>query len=35
MQLGREILDEAAKIVAVGVTCDEIDRVVHEVSSRQ
>lgn len=26
----REVLDEAARAVAVGVTCDEIDRVVHE-----
>ena len=25
-------MDEAAKVIAVGVTCDEIDRVVHEVS---
>jgi len=30
-QLGREVLDEAAKAVAVGVTTDEIDRLVHEV----
>jgi len=30
-QLGREVLDEAAKAVAVGVTTDEIDRIVHEV----
>ena len=30
MQLGREILEEAAKAVAVGVTTDEIDRIVHE-----
>jgi len=29
--LGREVLDEAAKAVAVGVTTDEIDRIVHEV----
>lgn len=30
--LAREILDEAAKIIAVGVTCEDIDRVVHEAS---
>lgn len=29
-KLGREVLDEAAKAVGVGVTTDEIDRVVHE-----
>ncbi|XP_054258319.1 methionine aminopeptidase 1-like [Macrosteles quadrilineatus] len=29
-KLGREVLDEAAKIVDVGVTTDEIDRIVHE-----
>lgn len=29
-KLGREVLDEAAKAIAVGVTTDEIDRVVHE-----
>lgn len=29
-KLGREILDEAHKAVRVGVTTDEIDRVVHE-----
>uniref|UniRef100_A0A1B6LG69 Methionine aminopeptidase n=1 Tax=Graphocephala atropunctata TaxID=36148 RepID=A0A1B6LG69_9HEMI len=29
-KLGREVLDEAAKAVDVGVTTDEIDRVVHE-----
>ncbi|KAF4525296.1 hypothetical protein B566_EDAN014817 [Ephemera danica] len=28
--LGREVLDEAAKIVGVGVTTDELDRVIHE-----
>jgi hypothetical protein len=28
--LGREVLDEAFKAVAVGVTTDEIDRIVHE-----
>lgn len=29
-KLGREVLDEAAKAIEVGVTTDEIDRVVHE-----
>lgn len=29
-KLGREVLDEAARVIAVGVTADEIDRVVHE-----
>lgn len=29
-RLGREVLDEAAKAIAVGVTTDEVDRVVHE-----
>lgn len=29
-KLGRQVLDEAAKAIAVGVTTDEIDRVVHE-----
>ena len=29
-QLGREILEEASNAVAVGVTTDEIDRIVHE-----
>lgn len=31
LQFGREVLDEAAKVIAVGVTTEEIDRVVHEV----
>jgi len=31
-KLGREVLDEAAKAVAVGVTADEIDRIVHEAA---
>ena len=31
IQLGREVLDEAAKAIAIGVTTDEIDRIVHEV----
>eukprot|EP00051_Salpingoeca_urceolata_P006996 m.92634 g.92634 ORF g.92634 m.92634 type:complete len:374 (+) comp15071_c0_seq6:123-1244(+) len=31
-RLGREVLDEASKAIAVGVTTDEIDRVVHEAS---
>ena len=26
------MLDEAAKAIAVGITSDEIDRIVHEVS---
>ncbi|ESO09558.1 hypothetical protein HELRODRAFT_73702 [Helobdella robusta] len=29
-KLGREVLEEASKVVAVGMTTDEIDRVVHE-----
>lgn len=29
-RLGREVLNEAAKAISVGVTTDEIDRVVHE-----
>ena len=29
---GREVLDEAFNAVAVGVTTDEIDRIVHEAS---
>lgn len=29
-KLGREVLDEAARVLDVGVTTDEIDRVVHE-----
>lgn len=28
--MGREVLDEAAKAMAVGVTTDEVDRIVHE-----
>ena len=31
-KLGREVLDEAFNAVAVGVTTDEIDRIVHEAS---
>ena len=31
-KLGREVLEEAWKSVAVGVTTDEIDRVVHEAT---
>lgn len=31
-KLGREVLDEAGKIIDVGVTTDEIDRIVHEAS---
>lgn len=29
-KLGREVLDEAARVCDVGVTTDEIDRIVHE-----
>lgn len=29
-RLGREVIDEAAKAIAVGVTTDEVDRIVHE-----
>ena len=29
-RLGREVIDEAAKAIDIGVTTDEIDRVVHE-----
>lgn len=32
LKLAREVLDEAAKAVAVGVTTDEIDRIVHEAA---
>lgn len=31
-KIGREVLDAASAAVAVGVTCDEIDRVVHEAT---
>jgi len=31
-QLGRQVLDEAAAAIGVGVTTDEIDRVVHEAT---
>lgn len=30
--MGREVLDEGGKALKVGVTTDEIDRVVHEVN---
>ena len=30
-QLGREVLDVAAQAIAVGVTTEEIDKLVHEV----
>ena len=30
-QLAREAMDIAAKAIKVGVTCDEIDRIIHEV----
>lgn len=29
-KLGREVLDEAARVCDVGITTDEIDRIVHE-----
>lgn len=29
-RLGREVIDEAAKAIEVGITTDEIDRIVHE-----
>ena len=32
LQYAREVLDEAAKAIAVGVTSEEIDVIVHEVS---
>lgn len=32
VQMGREVLDIAARAVAVGVTTEEIDRLVHEVT---
>jgi methionyl aminopeptidase len=31
-KLAREVLDEAAKAAAVGVTTDELDRIVHEAA---
>ena len=31
LQLGREVLDEAARAVEVGVTAEEIDALVHQV----
>lgn len=31
-QLAREVLDEGVKAIDVGVTTDEVDRVVHEAS---
>lgn len=31
-QLAREVLDEGAAVAGVGVTSDEIDRIVHEAS---
>ena len=33
LQLGREVLDEAARAVEVGVTAEEIDALVHQVST--
>ena len=32
MKLAREVLDEAAQAAAVGVTTDELDRIVHEAA---
>lgn len=32
VQLAREVLDEGVKVAAIGVTTDEIDRVVHEAA---
>ena len=32
MQIGRIVLDEAARSIRVGMTTDEIDRIVHEVN---
>lgn len=34
-RVGREVLDVASRAVAVGVTCDEIDRIVHEETIRR
>ena len=31
LQLAREVMDTAAKNIRVGITTDELDRVVHEV----
>lgn len=31
LQLGREVLDIAANVTEIGVTTEEIDRIVHEV----
>lgn len=31
-RIGREVLDAGGRAVAVGVTCDEIDRIVHEAT---
>ena len=33
LQLGREVLDIAAQEIEVGVTTEEIDKLVHEVSN--
>lgn len=32
LQLAREVLDEGVKVSGVGVTTDEIDRVIHEAA---
>jgi len=31
-RIGREVIDIAGRAVAPGVTCDEIDRIVHEAT---
>ena len=31
-RIGREVLDLAGRAVRVGVTCDELDRIVHEAT---
>lgn len=33
VQLGREVIDIAADTIHIGVTTEEIDRIVHEVST--
>ena len=32
MQVGREVLDKAARAIKPGVTTDEIDRIVHDAT---
>ena len=31
-RIGREVLDIAGQAVRVGITCDELDRIVHEAT---